>query len=107
MFKPQPFLLTLALAGFCFQTRAAAPPPQKLLPKDAVMVVTVPDWAKVKEFLAGSPYGQLWQEPSMQPFVNKFVQKFTTNVLQPAEQSLGIKFADYQSLLQGQVTFAI
>jgi hypothetical protein len=107
MFRPHRFLLSVALAGLCVRSQAAIPPAQKLLPKDIVMVVTAPDWTKARAFVAGSPYGQLWQDPAMKPFADKFLEKFTMSVLKPAEQSLGIKFADYQGLFQGQVTFAL
>ena len=43
----------------------------------------------------------------MKPFRDKFTAKFTSAFLAPVEKELGIKLADYASLLQGQVTFAL
>ena len=101
------FALLLALAGICLQGRAAVLPPEKLLPKDTVLVVTAPDWPKAWAFLTNSSYGRLWQDPAIRPFKDKFIEKFTTEALKPLEQNLGIKFSDYQGLAQGQVTFAL
>jgi hypothetical protein len=101
------FPLLLALAGICLQGRAAVLPPEKLLPKDTVLVVTAPDWPKAWSFLTNSSYGRLWQDPALRSFKDKFIDKFTTDALNPLEQSLGIKFSDYKELPQGEVTFAL
>ncbi len=101
------FPLWLALAAICLQGRAAVLPPEKLLPKDTVLVVTAPDWPKAWSFLTNSSYGRLWQDPALRPFKDKFIDKFTTDTLHPLEQSLGINFSDYKDLPQGEVTFAL
>jgi hypothetical protein len=101
------FPLLLALAGICLQGRAAVLPPEKLLPKDTVLVVTAPDWPKAWSFLTNCSYGRLWQDPALRSFEDKFIDKFTTDALNPLEQSLGIKFSDYKELPQGEVTFAL
>jgi hypothetical protein len=100
-------LLSLALAGLSCRASAAVPPPQKLLPKDALLVVTTPDWPKTWAFLTNTPYVRLWRDPAMKPFTDKFIDKLTTTVIKPAEQSLGLNFSDYQGLFQGQVTYAL
>jgi hypothetical protein len=101
------FLVALALAAFWQTAGAAVPPPEKLLPKDTVMVVAAPDWAKAAHFWNNAPYARFWQDASLKPFKDKFLDKFTTGVITPLEQNLGIKFSDYQGLAQGQVTFAL
>jgi hypothetical protein len=97
----------LVLAGICLQARADVLPPEKLLPKDTVLVVTAPDWLKAWSFLTNSSYGRLWQDPALRSFKDKFIDKFTTDALDPLEQSLGIHFSDYKELPQGEVTFAL
>jgi hypothetical protein len=87
--------------------RAAVPPPEKLLPKDTVVVVTAPDWDKGWKFLTGTSYGHLWQDPALKPFRDKFIDKFTDEVLTPLENNFKIKLSDYQALAQGQLTFAV
>jgi hypothetical protein len=100
-------LLSLALAAFGLRAGAAVPPPEKLLPKETVLVLTAPDWNKAKLFWGSVPYAKLWQDPSLKPFKDKFLDKFTNNVIKPLEQNLGIKFSDYDGLAQGQLTFAL
>jgi hypothetical protein len=101
------FLLLLALACICLQSRAAVLPPEKLLPKNTVLVVTAPSWPDAWTFLTNSSYGRLWQDPAFRPFKDKFIDKFTTDTLNPLEQNLGINFSDFSGLPQGSVTFAI
>jgi hypothetical protein len=101
------FLLPLALAAFGLRAGGAVPPPEKLLPKDTVLVATAPDWDKAARFWSNAPYSKLWQDPALRPFKDKFFDKFTTGVIKPLEQNLGIKFSDYEGLAQGQVTYAL
>ena len=100
-------ILMLAAICGCIPLRAAALPPEKLLPNDTVLVVTAPDWAKARMFLTNLPYARLWQDPAIKPFKDKFMDKFTAEVVAPAERNFKIKFPDYQTLAQGQVTFAL
>ncbi len=100
-------LLALVLAAFGLRAGGAVPPPEKLLPKDTLMVATAPDWEKAARFWINSPYFKLWQDPAMKPFKDKFADKFSTGVIKPLEQNLGIKFSDYSGLAQGQMTYAL
>src|SRR5665213_1101793 len=102
-----PFLLALALAAFGLRAGAAVPPPEKLLPKDTLLVATTPDWDKAARFWNSAPYSKLWHDPALKPFKDKFLDKFTIGVIKPLEQNLGIKFSDYEGLAQGQVTYAL
>ncbi|MGO8700614.1 MAG: hypothetical protein ACLQVY_23230 [Limisphaerales bacterium] len=103
----KPLFLLLASVCCWLPLRAAVPPPEKLLPKDTVVVVTAPDWDKGWKLLTGTSYGRLWQDPALKPFRDKFIDKFTGQVLTPLEQNFKIKLSDYQGLAQGQVTFAV
>lgn len=99
--------LLLASVYCCLPLRAAVPPPEKLLPQDTVVVVTAPDWEKGWKYLTSTPYGRLWQDPALKPFRDKFIERFRDEVLTPLEQNFKINLSDYQSLVQGQVTFAV
>jgi hypothetical protein len=99
--------LSLALAVCGARAGAAVPAPEQLLPKDTLLVITAPDWGKARLFWSNQVYSKLWQDPSFKPFKDKLMDKFTTSAMKPLEQSLGIKFSDYEGLAQGQVTFAI
>jgi hypothetical protein len=100
-------ILLLASACFCLGATGAVLPPEKLLPKDTDLVITVPDWAAAHDLVTNSPYGRLWHDPVLKPFKDKFVDKFTSDVIAPLEKSLGVQFSSYQGLVQGQMTFAL
>jgi hypothetical protein len=101
------FLLLLALGGFCRGAAAAILPPEKLLPKDTALVVTLPDSVTAWNLLTNTPYGRLWQDPQLKPFKDKFIDKFTSDVVTPLERSLGVQLSAYKGLAQGQATFAL
>ncbi len=95
-------LLACTLSSF-----AATPPPEKLLPADTALVITVPDYAKASATWKQWPASLLWADPSMKPFKDKFMNKLQSEFVQPLEKEFGIKFSDYTALAQGQVTFAL
>ena len=104
---PNRFILLLVLSVLCLGANAAVLPPEKLLPKDTVLVVTVPDFVAARGMLTNSPLGRLWQDPALKPFKDKFIDKFTSDVITPLERSLGVQLSDYLGLAQGQATFAL
>ena len=97
--------LLLSLPLMCFS--AAVPPPDKLLPADTLAVLTIPDYAKAGKTWSQMPGTQLWKDPSMKAFTEKFLSKVTSDIITPLEREFGIKFSDYSGLAQGQVTFAL
>ncbi len=62
--------------------------------------------AKTREIYSNSPQFQLWNDPAMKPFKDKFMDKLKTEFLTPLEHDLGIHFDDYTCLPQGQFTLA-
>lgn len=101
-------LLALGLLISCaFASLAAVPPPEKLLPADTVAVLTIPDYAKSSAVWKQAPASQLWADPSMKAFRDKFMAKFQSDLVEPLEKQLGVKFSEYLELAQGQVTFAL
>jgi hypothetical protein len=97
----------LAMTAALGSLHAAIPTPEKLLPDDTLLVVTIPDYAKFQEICLASPQTQLWKDPAMKPFRDHFMSKLKEELLEPLERDLGVKFDDYTSLPQGQLTFAI
>ena len=85
---------------------AAVPPAEKLLPNDTLMMMTAPDFAKLREIYRTAPQTQLWSDPAMKPFRDKLVAKLKEQLIEPLERDLGVSFADYADLPQGQLTFA-
>jgi hypothetical protein len=95
-------LITVACGAW-----AAIPSPERLLPDDTLVLVTAPDFAKLKETWSKLPQSQCWNDPAMKPFKEKFLTKWKEEVKDPLERELSIKFDSYTELLQGQLTFAV
>src|SRR5436190_9488695 len=87
--------------------QAVIPSPEKLLPDDTLVVVTVPDVSKLRGIIKKLPTSQFWNDPAMKPFKDHFVAKWTEDFIKPLERDLNIKLDDYISLLQGQLTLAL
>jgi hypothetical protein len=104
---PKRLLLLLVLGGFCLDASAAILPPEKLLPKDTALLVTVPDSLAAWGILTNSPFGRLWRDPVVKAFKDKFTDKFGSSVITPLERSLGVQLSAYSGLAQGQATFAL
>ena len=102
-----PRLAALFLACAVTATAAPTPPPDKLLPADTLAVLTLPDYASVRKASRQNPARQLWDDPAMKPFKDKFMAKFQSDLVKPLEKEFGLKFADYSGLAQGQVTLAL
>lgn len=103
-------LLGLAFWGMCclgWAGPATLPPPERLLPDDTLFVLTAPDFAQLRQTWLKLPQSQLWSDPAMKAFRENFLTKWNEEFVQPLERELGVKCADYTSLLQGQLTFAI
>ncbi|MFM1769184.1 MAG: hypothetical protein RJA22_1713 [Verrucomicrobiota bacterium] len=97
----------LLLAAVLPLAAAPVPPAEKLLAQDTLFVLTFPDFHKAKDSWLKSSMGGIWQDESMRPFRDKLTGKLKSAVAEPLEKELGIKFADYTGLAQGQLTFAI
>jgi len=93
--------------GLALTASAAIPAVEKILPDDTLVLVTTPDFAKARQTYRSSPQTQLWDDPAMKPFKDKFLSKLNEDLIQPLEKDLGVKLDDYTNLPQGQITFAI
>ena len=102
----QSFLCLTVLAAFIWNLHAEAPAEQ-LLPADTLAVLSMPDWDKTKAVWTHTPQAQLWHDPDMKAFVEKFTSNLQTNLVLPLERELGIKLGDYAGLAHGQITFAV
>jgi hypothetical protein len=86
---------------------AAVPPPEKLLSDDTLLVITAPDFSRLRDTFKNSSQSQLWNDPAMKAFRDHFLQKWTEEFVKPLERELDVRLDDYTSLPQGQVTFAL
>jgi hypothetical protein len=83
------------------------PPPEKLLSDDTLLLVTAPDFSKVRSIYERSPQSRFWNDPAMKPFKDGFIAKWNEEVVKPVERELDIRLNDYASFARGQVTFAV
>jgi hypothetical protein len=96
------------LLFLCFAVQAASiPSPDKLLSDDTLVVVTIPDFAKLREFYRKSPQRKFWNDPAMKEVHDNFLSKWKEEFVQPLERELNVSLDSYASLPQGQVTFAL
>lgn len=86
---------------------AAVPPAEQLLPVDTLLLLTVPNWAKSSAFYMESPQGQLWRDPEIKAFKDKFMGRLQTEIIDPLEHELNVKLTDYAELLRGQLTLGV
>ena len=100
-------ICAVLLAATAFAGFTAIPPVEQLLPADTLFVFAIPDCAKMRGIWQQSPYCQLWNDPAMKPFREKFVAKWKEEFVAPLERDLGAKFDDFRSLPQGQFALAI
>jgi len=96
-----------ALTALCRLSPAAIPSPEKILPDNTLVVVTAPDFSKLRAVWEKLPQKQLWDDPAMRPFRENFVTTWKEQVVKPLERELDVKLEDYTSLLQGQLTLAL
>jgi hypothetical protein len=86
---------------------ASVLPPDQLLPDDTLALFTIPDFSKLRDIYNTSPQLQLWSDPAMKPFRDKFTDKLKSQFINSLEHDLGVHLDDYTSLPQGQITLAL
>src|SRR5262245_55103963 len=86
---------------------AAIPSPEKLLPDDTLVLLTAPDYTKLREISKRTPLVQAWNDPAMKAFRDHFEQKWDEEFVKPLEREMNVKIDDYTSLLKGQLTIAL
>jgi hypothetical protein len=93
--------------GVALTAGAVIPNPEQLLPDDTLVLLTAPDFAKLRQLRQDSPKGRLWNDPAMRPFKDKFLSRWREEFLKPLERDLNLSLDTYGNLPQGQLTFAI
>ena len=88
-------------------SRAAIPAAEKILPQDTLVLITIPDYSKLRDSYNNSPQKQFWNDPAMKPFKEKFFTKWNEDFVKPLERELNIHLDDYTNLLSGQLTLAV
>jgi hypothetical protein len=95
-------LLCLALTA-----GAAVSPAEQLLPDDTLILVTAPDFAKLRAICQKSPKNRFWNDPAMKPLKDKFESRWQEEVIKPIARDLNVSLDSYANLAQGQFTFAV
>ena len=85
----------------------AALPPERMLAPDTLAFLAVPSWKAAAAAWRSNALGQLWADPALRPFREKFQARFKTEVIRPLEQQLGLELGVLDGLIQGQVTLAL
>jgi hypothetical protein len=98
-----------AFCSFVLNNGWSAPIPgaEKLLPEDTLALVTTPDFVRLRDIYLKSPQSQLWNDPAMKPFREKFFAKMSEELIKPLERELSVRVADYTNLAQGQLSLAV
>jgi hypothetical protein len=100
-------LFLIALFAFAVAAGAAVPAAEQLLPDDTLIMVTAPDFTKLRAICQKSPKSQLWNDPAMKPLRDKFEARWQEEVVKPIARELNLNLSAYASLPQGQLTFAV
>jgi hypothetical protein len=100
-------VLPAALFLLALTSGAAIPAPEQLLPDDTLILLTAPDFNKLLQIRQKSPKSQLWNDPAMKPFRDKFLSRWREEVVKPLERELEVSLDSYASLPQGQLTIAV
>lgn len=101
------FIIFALAALSALAAPAVIPSAEKLLPVDTFLVITIPDCGKMRGIFSNSGPNRFWNDPAMKPFREKFLAKWNEEFLVPLARDLGVKFDDYTTLPQGQLTLAI
>ncbi len=100
-------LFPAALFSLGLAAGAAVPAPEQLLPDDTLIMVTAPDFAKLRAICLKSPRSLLWNDPAMKPLRDKFLSRWQEEVVKPLARELNVSLDSYSRLPQGQLTFAL
>src|SRR5436189_4418793 len=82
--------LATSLGLVSSSSTAAIPTAEKLLPDDTLVLLTVPDFGKLKDIYKSAPQSQFWTDPAMKPFKEKFVAKWQEDFVKPLEHELKV-----------------
>lgn len=98
--------LTALVISLAAAAGAATPPAEKLLPPDTFVVMTIPDWDK--SFAAAKDFSlaQLWRDPAMRAFTEKFEQKFR-GLIGEEDKNFERDWQEFKPLIRGQITLGV
>ena len=103
--KMRTFLVAGILCALS-QTVLAAPPFEKILPDDTIAFITARNIPQLQARIKDQAVYALWNEPSVQRFLEKPLQRLTQE-LQKAEGQAGVKLSEIWPLFRGQAALVV
>lgn len=100
------FCLLQFAAGSDFGAAEELAAGDKLVPKDTLFFVTMPDIKEFKQKFEHSSFGQLLQDPQFKPFLDDASKKIQEE-LKEVEDQIGLSVSNLLDLAQGQITLAV
>ena len=97
----------LSASGFGAWVLPSAPLPEKLLPPATLAFVAVSDWPSAVSAMRENAWGQLWADPALRPFREKFHASLASELLDPFREELGLALTNFTGLIHGQITLAL
>ena len=97
-------LLLLVLA---VPARAAMLPPEKVLPPETLLTVSIPNLSRLRADFNASAQGRFWNDPAMKPFHDHFLAKLRQELLQPLEARFDLRIDEFSNCFQGSFTLAM
>ena len=86
---------------------SAAQPPESLLPQNTIAVASVPDMNTARTLFKANSFIQMWNDPSMEAFANRFEKAFRKNVMKRIQDEAPVQPDELWKLAQGQITVAL
>ena len=94
----------------CLSALSADPGPERLVSREAVLLVTIPDFQEAKEAFLREPVVRLFEDTAMKSFLDQFdllADQFLDKALEEMNESIGMDVEELCTLLQGQLTLAL
>ncbi len=98
----------LGLAGLSLLAASgrAAAPPEKALPESTVFFAKIGNAAGLRESFRQSQFGQLWNDPAMNPFKDDFKAKFADGG-KKLKEKVGVTIKELIEIPQGPISIAV
>ena len=71
--------------------------PESLLPQNTIAVASVPDMNTARTLFKANSFIQMWNDPSMEAFANRFEKAFRKNVMKRIRDEALFNLTNYGS----------
>ena len=91
---------TLLLLMWTVFPLSAAQPPESLLPVNTIAVASVPNMNTARALFKANSFVQMWNDPSMEAFANRFEKAFRKNVMKRIQDEAPVQPDELWKLLK-------